>query len=175
VDGTLDFPQSERMGASQKLIVPLMAPDPTWYDPTQVSATTSLASLPVTTSVYSAAGVTADDWPVIEITGPITNPVVNHFPVGDSIDFTGTTIPSGETWVIDLRPGYKKVYRKSDNANRMYALTTSSIRYFGTLRMLNQKLAASYSQTGNSFQVTGSASTGASSFKLLYYKRYLSL
>lgn len=175
LDGTLDFPQSERLGASQKLLVPLTAPDPTWYDPTQVSATTSLASLPVTTSVYSAAGVTADDWPVIEITGPITNPVVNHFPVGDSIDMTGTTIPAGETWVIDLRPGYKKVYRKSDNASRMYALTTSSIRYFGTLRMLNQKLAASYSQTGNSFQITGSASTGASSFKLMYYKRYLSL
>lgn len=175
LDGTLDFPQSERLGPSQKVIVPLYAPDPTWYDPTQVSATTSLSSLPVTTSVYSAAGVTADDWPVIEITGPITNPVVNHFPVGDSIDFTGTTIPGGETWVIDLRPGYPKVYRKSDNANRLYAVTTSSIRYFGTMRMLNQKLAASYSQTGNSFQVTGSGSTGASSFKLLYYKRYLSL
>ncbi len=175
LDGTLDFPQSERLGPSQKVMIPLTAPDPTWYDPTQVSVTTSLSSLPVTTSVYSAAGVTADDWPVIEITGPITNPVVNHFPVGDSVDMTGVSIPGGETWVIDLRPGYKTVYRKSDNASRLYTVTTSSIRYFGTIRMLNQKLAATYNQTGNSFQVTGSGSTGASSFKLMYYKRYLSL
>lgn len=175
LDGTLDFPQSERLGASQKVLVPLTAPDPTWYDPTQVTATTVLSTLPVTTSIYSAAGLTADDWPVIEITGPITNPVINHFPVGDSIDMTGTTIPAGETWVIDLRPGQKTVYRKSDNANRLYAVVPGAIRYFGTIRMLNQKLAATYSQTGNSFQITGSASTGASSFKLMYYRRFLSL
>lgn len=175
VDGTLDFPQSERLGASQKIIVPLLAPDPTWYDPAQVSSTTSLATLPTSTTSYSTTGITADDWPVLEVTGPVTNLRIDHFPVGDSIDFAGTTIPSGETWVIDLRPGYKIVYRKSDNASRLYAVTTSSVRYFGTMRMINQKLATSYGYNNNHFNFTGTGASGASSFKILYYKRYLSL
>ncbi len=175
VDGTLDFPQSERLGASQKVVIPLRAPDPTWYDPTQVSSTTSMSSMPVTTANYSTTGITADDWPVFNITGPVTNLVITHAPVGDAIDFTGTTIPGGETWIVDLRPGYKTVYRQSDNANRLYAVTTSSVRYFGTLRMLNQKLAASYGVAYNRFALTGSGTTGASSFVVKYYKRYLSL
>ena len=175
VDGTLDFPQSERLGASQKIIVPLYAPDPTWYDPAQVSSTTSLSSMPVTTANYSTTGITADDWPVFYITGPVTNLVITHAPVGDAIDFTGVTIPNGETWVVDLRPGYKTVYRQSDNASRLYAVTTSSVRYFGTLRMLNQKLAASYSVAYNRFALTGSGTSGASSFVVKNYKRYLSL
>lgn len=175
VDGTLDFPQSERLGASQKIMVPLTAPDPTWYDPAQVNSTTSLSAMPVTTTNYSTTGITADDWPVFQITGPVTNLVITHAPVGDAIDFTGTTIPGGETWTVDLRPGYKTVYRNSDNANRLYAVTTSSVRYFGTLRMLNQKLAASYSVAYNRFALTGSVTTGASSFTVKYYKRYLSL
>ncbi len=175
VDGTVDFPQSERLGPSQKVIIPLRAPDPTWYDPTQVSSITSLTTLPISTTNYSTTGVTADDWPVMEVTGPVTSLRIDHFPVGDSIDFNGTTIPNGETWVIDLRPGYKTVYRKSDNANRLYAVTTSSVRYFGTMRMINQKLATSYGYNNNHFNFTGSGATAASSFKLMYYKRYLSL
>jgi len=175
VDGTVDFPQSERLGASQKVLVPLYAPDPTWYDPAQVSSTTSMSSMPVTTANYSTTGITADDWPVFNITGPVTNLVITHAPVGDTIDFTGTTIPGGETWVVDLRPGYKTVYRQSDNANRLYAVATASVRYFGTLRMLNQKLAASYSVAYNRFALTGSGTTGASSFVVKYYRRYLSL
>lgn len=175
LDGTLDFPQSERLGPSQKVIVPLIAPDPTWYDPTQVSSTTSLAALPVTTANYSTVGFTADDWPVFQITGPVTNLVITHAPVSDAIDFTGTTIPGGETWTVDLRPGYKTVYRNSDSANRLYAVATSSVRYFGTMRMLNQKLAASYGVAYNRFTLTGSGTTDASSFTVKYYKRYLSL
>jgi hypothetical protein len=173
VDGTLDFPQSERLGPSQKVIVPLLCPDPTWYNPTQVSSTASLSTLPTSTATFSTSGVTADDWPVFEVTGPVTNFKITHWPVGDSIDFTGTTIPAGETWVIDLRP--KTVYRQSDNANRLYAVVTSSIRYFGTMRMLNQKVAASYGYTYNYFALTGSSTTGASSFVTKYYKRYLAL
>ena len=175
VDGTVDFPQSDRLGASHKVLVPLYAPDPTWYNPTRQAVTQSLASLPVTGTQIPAAGLTADDWPVIEVTGPITNMVINHAQVGDTIDLTGATIPALETWEFDLRPGYKTVRRMSDLANRIDKITASSIRYFGTLRVLNQKLAASYGFTYNSFTVSGSGTTGASSITTRYYKRYLSL
>lgn len=175
VDGTVEFPQSDRMGASQKVLIPLFCPDPTWYDPTQQTQTTSMSSLPVSTASISATGITWDDWPVFEVTGPVTNLVITHSPVADVISFNGATIPAGETWVIDLRPGYKTCYRKSDNANRLNYIVATSVRYFGTMRLLGQKLTASYSQTGNSFTLTGSGTTGASQFVIKYYKRYLSL
>lgn len=177
VDGTMDFPQSERVGGSQKVLVPLYAPDPTFYDPTRQAVTRSLSTLPLTGTQILTAGLTADDWPVFEVTGPITNMKITHLPVGDTIDLTGATIPGGETWVFDLRPTYKIVYRQSDNANRINNVTASSIRYFGTLRLLNQKLANSigYAQIYNQFDVTGSGTTGASSITIRYYKRFLSL
>ena len=175
VDGTMDFPQSERLGASHKILVPLYAPDPTWYDPTRLAVTQSLASLPLTGTQIPAAGLTADDWPVIEVTGPITNMIITHSPVADTIDLTGATIPALETWAFDLRPGFKTVQRMSDLANRIDKITASSIRYFGTMRVVNQKLSATYAQTFNRFSVTGSGTTAASSITVRYYRRYLSL
>jgi len=175
VDGTMDFPQSERMGASQKVLVPLYAPDPTFYDPTQVVSTTSLTALPVSSSLFLSAGVTADDWPIFKVTGPVTDLAITHQPLGDAISLAGTTIPAGETWVIDLRPGYKTVYRQSDNANRLYAVFVTSVVFMSTMRVYSQKVAASLGLNGNYFSMTGSGTTAASSIQFLFYKRYLSL
>lgn len=173
VDGQMDFPQSDRLGASQKILVPLYAPDPTWYDPTRQSQTASLSSGTGVITVPSS-GLTADDWPVFEVTGPVTSLRILHNPVGDELQITGA-IPSGETWEFDLRPSYKTVKRMSDNANRLNFLTTGTVRYFSTLRMLGEKLTKSYNQTANGFTVTGTSTTGASQIVMRYYKRYLSL
>lgn len=175
VDSTMDFPQSERMGASQKVLVPLYAPDPTWYDPTRLALTIGLTALPAAL-IIPTAGRTADEWPVLEVTGPITDWRLDHFPVGDSLNFNGSSIPAGETWVIDLRPGYKTVQRQSDLASRIQYVTWDTVRYFGTMRILNQKLAASYGYTDNRFTMAvGTGMTGASSLTARYYKRYASL
>ena len=175
VDGTMDFPQSERMGASHKVLVPLYAPDPTWYDPTQVVSTTSLTTLPVSSSLFLSAGVTADDWPIFKVTGPVTDLLITHQPFGDAISFSGATIPAGETWVIDLRPGHKTVYRQSDNANRLYAVFVTYVVFLSTMRIFSQKLAASLGLNGNYFSMTGEGTSAASSIQILFYKRYLSL
>lgn len=173
VDGAVYFPQSDRLGASQKIIVPLYAPDPTFYDPTRQSQTANLSTGTGAITIPSA-GLTADDWPVFEVTGPITSLRILHFPVGDELQITGT-IPSGETWEFDLRPSYKTVKRMSDGANRLNFLVTGTVRYMSTLRILGEKLTRSYIQTANSFTVTGTSTTGASQIVLRYYKRYLSL
>jgi len=173
VDGQMDFPQSDRLGASQKILVPLYAPDPTWYDPTRQSVTTNLSSGTGAFSV-SAVGLTADDWPVFEVTGPITNLRILHSPVGDELQITGA-IPSGETWEFDLRPSYKTLKRMSDGANRLNYLVSGTIRYLSTLRLLGDKLTRSYGPTQNGFNVTGTSTTGASQIVMRYYKRYLSL
>lgn len=174
VDGTMDFPQSDRVGASQKVLVPLYAPDPTWYDPTRQSATANLSTGTGTITVPSA-GLTADDWPVFEVTGPITSLRIYHSqPTQDELDIVGT-IPGGETWEFDLRPTYKTLRRMSDSANRLNYLSTSTIRYYSTLRMVNDKLVKSYGYTNNNFTVTGTGTTGASQIVMRYYKRYLNL
>lgn len=173
VDGQMDFPQSDRLGASQKILVPLYAPDPTWYDPTRQSQTVNLSSGTGLLSVV-ATGLTADEWPVFEVTGPITSLRILHSPVGDELQITGA-IPSGETWGFDLRPSYKTIKRMSDGANRLNFLVTGTIRYMSTLRLLGDKLTRSYGPTQNGFTVTGTSTTGASQIVMRYYKRYLSL
>lgn len=173
VDGALDFPQSNRTAGSQMVIVPLLAPNPTFYDPTQQTTTASMSSGTATPSI-TAAGYSADDWPVIEVTGPVTNFSMTHQPAGDIITITGT-IPGGETWRFDLRPGYKTLVRTSDSANRMNYVVTSTLRAFSTMRLLSEKVCTLYAQTANFFTCTGTSCTGATSVSVKWYKRYLSL
>ena len=173
VDGALDLPQSNRTAGTQLIIVPLLAPNPTFYDPTQQTTTASLSTGTGSPNI-PAAGYSADDWPIIEVTGPITNLNISHSPSSDVLTITGT-IPALETWRFDLRPGYKTLVRTSDNANRMNYVVTSTLRAFSTMRLLSEKSTAIYSQTANIFTCTGTGYSGASSISFKWYKRYLSL
>lgn len=172
-DGQIDYPREIDAGASQQVVVPLLAPDPTWYDPTQQTTTASLSSGSANPSI-SAIGYTADDWPIFQITGPITDISITHSPVSDVIAMTGS-IPGGEVWVLDLRPGYKTFYRQSDSANRLQYINTNNILYFSTMRLLSEKLCRYYNQNANAFIVTGSGVTGASSISIKWFRRFLNL
>jgi hypothetical protein len=62
----------------------------------------------------------------IELTGPMTNPTVYNEDNGTAAIISGT-IPAGETWVLDQAGPAKRMYRKSDSANRFtYMAATSS-------------------------------------------------
>lgn len=62
----------------------------------------------------------------IELTGPMTNPTVYNEDNGTAAIISGT-IPAGETWVLEQVGPSKRMYRKSDSANRfIYLAATSS-------------------------------------------------
>ena len=54
-------------------------------------------------------GGTAPTFPVLRITGPITDAVIENLTTGEAISFAGLTIDAGDYCDIDLRYGYKQV------------------------------------------------------------------
>jgi len=141
-DGELDLGSDGRMLYAHQVPVALFAPDPTWYDPDGASHVFMLGggqAMNVPLAVPWQVGASAidqsivvayagswDAYPTILIDGPVTGLLVQNNTLGDKLDFTGVTIPAGETYVIDCRYGYKTVIRQSDGANRIQDLTADS-------------------------------------------------
>jgi hypothetical protein len=61
--------------------------------------------------------------PVFELVGPLTNLALTN-ETNDEWMSIPTTIPNGETWVIDIED--RRMYRKSDDANRFQYLDVNS-------------------------------------------------
>ena len=110
VINTIDFPEAinERFGATQSFAVQLECHNPFWR-----KETTTVVVLPVnaTTTVQYNGQVPAE--PIINIVGPVTNPVLTQVFTGKKIDFTGSTIADGQNYFIDTRYGYKTVQDKN--------------------------------------------------------------
>jgi hypothetical protein len=90
----------------------------------------------------------------IELTGPMTNPVVYNEDNGTVSAVTGT-IPAGETWVLEQEGPAKRMYRKSDGANRFtYLAATSSWLLLAPNLVLNHlRFTASGLATGWNLKV----------------------
>ncbi|MFN8493851.1 MAG: hypothetical protein U0350_40005 [Caldilineaceae bacterium] len=180
VNGKVAFQNFTDTGNKQLLQVPLLAPDPTFYDPVQQVVTQSLSSGTTTINV-PVTGLSADDWPVIEVTGPATvvsgtGLVIQHMAVNEAIQF-GSLIGATETIRLDFRPGYKGVTQVATGANRLSYLKAAYLTQLATMRVLSEKnlKVAAPGNTSDQFVFTINGATGASSVTFKYYKRYLSL
>jgi len=178
LDGAIDYSMSNRLGASCLATIPLVALDPAFYDPTQRSVGGSLVSLPIQAVIYHA-GCTADDWPIIDITGPITSASIQHLALNaiERVDVNGA-IPAGETWRFDFRVGHKTVRRTSDDANRLSYITEATRSSFDTLRILSTKAVMAFNPLATAYQqlfFDGSGNTADTFVAIYWYRRYLSL
>lgn len=179
LNGELDFPMSNRKSTGrQDILVPLIAHDPTWYNPTQQSNTVDLSS---GSGLFSqtAVGLTWFDWIIFEATGPLTSLSISHNSFSSSsLSFSGNTIAALETYTIDMRPGFKTILDSSDT-NQLDKITTSSVpNMFGNLRVWDEKYLAAYglgAPTSNAISMSASSTTGASEVVVKWYKRYISL
>lgn len=91
-----------------RTVVQLRADDPTWYDPALTTLTVGNLQFGLNVN-YTQSG----NWisyPIIEVTGPVTNFSVSGIPSGSISVNTGFTIAAGVTYYFDLRYGYKTVY-----------------------------------------------------------------
>lgn len=174
LDGQIDFPQSQAIGAGLPVTVPLVAPDPGWREATQL--VTGIALTNGTTQLnISLLTATWDDWPILDITGPVdAGFVIVHEPGEEILEFS-SAIPSGETFRIDLRAGYKTVRRTSDQANRMHFVNPASISAFSQMRMLSVKNLRVFGWPFNRFSFIAAGTSGSSLAAMRYYRRYLSL
>ena len=174
--GGLDFNQDPQSGYHIRTVVQLRAADPTWYDPTIVNAaqtptiTGTPTPVPLTipwtagsSSINSTLNFTYDgdfiSYPIISVTGPITNLLITHTTTGYVIGVTGTII-AGDTWTFDLRYGQKTVTDQA-GVNQIANLTSgSSLADFAII------LGA------NTITVSGTTTTSASTVNITYYTRY---
>jgi len=161
-----------------KVAFRLSCPDPAWYDPERKIVRVVGSSggdgfafplaVPWTfggTSVNTELSLDYDgtwlEYPEIVITGPISDPRIEHMETGDVLDFDGATIDNGDSYTIDLRYGYKTIVDGS-GTTKIAELTPES------------DLATWRLQTGANTVAFSGVSAGANtSIVLRYYNRYL--
>lgn len=187
VNGKMTFGSRERRGFAQRFVVPLRAANPTFYDPDRkfvsfgIAVSGSVFGFPIgfaisfgeassidTTKTIAYAG-SWREYPVIEIAGPLTNPVITNLSTGDVLDLTGTTVALGDTYTIDCRPGYKSV-KDAAGVNRIAALSDTS-----DLASFSLEADPDVSGGLNDIRVTGTSATSATQIYLRYYERYLGI
>lgn len=184
--GEMRMPSQDLQGFCQKVAISLVAPDPLWYDPMQVAVTLGASgasqgmAIPLAipwrlgaTSINQTRVVTyTGTWrtePIVQITGPITSPVITNTVNGDKLDFTGTTIAGGTYYTIDTRYGYKTVI-DSAGANQISKLTTDS-----DLATFALHSAPDAPGGVNTISVTGTGISSATEVYFSYYTRYVGI
>lgn len=169
LDGEMDLPLEVDRFAENKIVVPLIAANPIWYDPTeqnqQVTITTSGQIINM-----NYAG-TWFEYPRVQLRGAITNPAIAFtMPDGGSetVSTTGS-IPTGVSWLYYYTIGDKKA---ADNgASQFDLLNDASIKALArTVLAPPDEMLATQTCT-----ISGSALDGNTQFTLLYHNRYIAL
>jgi hypothetical protein len=177
----------DRIGvAAERYGVQLIAFDPVWRKLPLQSKTFTVTGfdlvlpfvLPQTlpssllniTDTVTLAG-TWRAYPVITLTGPMTNPKVTNLTTNQKIEISvgGVVIGLGETVTIDLSPGVKTV-KKNDGTDLYSKLTTDS-DIFG----FYLKDPTEVSGGENQISVYASACTSASGVKVEWYHRFIGI
>ncbi len=160
------------------------APDPVWIDPVLQSASWTLspldqlvftATFPIvfgTTTIASTRNLTyLGTWlsyPVIYITGPITNPTVTNSTTGEVLALT-YTISAGEQVTIDCSYGAKTIINNSGTNLIGYLSTDSDLATFHLEPHPGAALGV------NSLTFVGSDCSVATEGRLTYYTRFIGI
>lgn len=180
------FPSRDRKGFYQRVAVTMRASDPLFYDPTLqaviygVGAGGSSFAVPMAVPLSVGASTLSAsqtityagdflEYPIVIITGPITNPVIANTTTGETLDLTGITISGGDSYTIDCRYGYKTV-KNAAGTNKIADLTDDS-----DLATFHLEADPDAPGGGNTITVTGSSATTATEVYLQYYNRYIGL
>lgn len=178
------FGSQDMWGNDFKAAFTLYCPDPTWYDPDAQSVIYQLGGggdtmLVPTVIPMTIGGSTIDvsqtitytgtykSYPVIRITGPITDCVITNNVTGYKLDFTGVTIGAGAWYEIDCRYGHKTVENNS-GVNKIADLTNDSD--LSEFAVVNDDPLSSFD---NSISVSGSSITAATKVTIVYYNRFI--
>ncbi len=172
----------------QRVALDLRAADPTYYDPAAETITLlpEVGSGPygeVPMSVPHGVGAPAIDetitiqyqgtwisYPRIRLSGPLSDPLIEHGETGEKLDFSGTTIAAGDWYEIDLRYGYKTV-RDAGGVERSGRLSDDSD--LATFH-LDRRLPGE-AQHANPIRVTGSGAGTATRVDVTFLHRYIGL
>lgn len=139
--GGLTLPSDQKQGNfnGHKIALELTAPNPLWYDPTELTITfgdSPYATGPLDDPLPVPNAGTYKTYPVIELHGPLNDFVLTNTSTGDKLDFTGYNIPdftpnptTGKV-IIDCRYGYKTVLNAAGTSLLPYLSTDSDLATF---------------------------------------------
>lgn len=184
--GGLDFNMETSAGYSVRTVVKLRCSDPTWYDPAEIfvllagvsgTATAYPKAYPVT---YGTAGFAGSytltytgtwlSYPIITVTGPVTNFSITNTSKNQNITLiAGTVIPAGTTLRFDLRYGYKTVIDSAGNNRISWVDSSSELAQFAIYP------APDVTDGINTLVIAGTGTTSASSVVMSYYDRYIGI
>jgi hypothetical protein len=103
------------------------------------------------------------EYPRIVLAGPLADPIVTNQTTGETLDFTGATIPAAMFYIADCRYGFKTVI-DSGAVNQIAKLSDDS------------DLATFHLEPGvNLVGVSGSGTATATAINITHYDRYLGL
>lgn len=107
-----------------------------------------------------------EEYPIITINGPISDPLITNITTNEKLDFTGITLAENESIIVDLRYGNKQVYDLGGD-NRIDDLSTDS-------NLETWHIAPNPEAAGgtNVIQLAGTAPGTAFSLDIDYYDRY---
>lgn len=184
LDSVIDMASGDRVSRlrdyGQYVVCQFLAPDPTFYGPTEQVATLEMPEgdgfeipTPIPTGIgesvlddtaiilYSGS---ANSYPVIRINGPITNPVITNETTDVSIEFVvGTTIAMNDWWEIDTKAG---TIVDAAGDNQLGSLSSDSA--LSQFYLLREREAPS----GNIITVTGINASDVTSITVTYRVRY---
>ncbi len=172
----------DEAGTWDLVAVRLRAPEAVWFDPTQKISTIEtidVSGMNIDTEVPTFLGGTLlagsvdidyqgswSEYPVIVITGQITDPIITNTITGEVLDFTGYTVPAGDELRIDLRYGVKTVVDLAGN-NKIGELSADS-----DLATWHLQHARAGVQT-NTIQATGTGTDANAQVAIQYHERYI--
>ncbi len=180
------LPRKQGQGIVIEDGVQLLAHDPTWYDPGGVALSLSGGAggsgMPVPLIVPMTVGSSGVNvtvahpntgtwraYPLIRITGPITNPILTNTTTGKKLSLQGYTITAGSWIEIDTRYEAKTVVDQA-GANQISKLTTDSDLASWALE------ADPEAPDGlNNLTWTGTSATAATKLDLTYFRRFIGI
>lgn len=160
-------------------------PDPLWFNPNGYTIGFGISGgggifavpTPVPTPLGSAnlnQTVTINyigtykEFPMITVTGPITNLIITNLATNKKIDFTGTTIAAAHYYTIDLRYGRKFIYKDGVTTDIRTGETTTDSN-LSTWALEADPIAPAGE---NAIRVQGSTITSATQINLAYLDRF---
>ena len=185
--GEMTLPRTWNMGdARQVAVLQCVAHNPVWYDPTSVLWSYALEpgdgdwAFPL--GFPEGFGADAIDvsetkdylgtwkaYPVITITGPLDDCVIENETTGETLDFTTYDLGAGKSIIIDLTPGIKTVTHSTDG-NLVNELTTASD--LGTWHLAAHPEAV---DGHNTLHITGVSATAATKISIRFNTRYIGI
>ncbi len=186
MSGELKMDETAREGFLQTAVISLKAPDPTFYDPNQVSINYGITTggvsgavplaipMPVGSSVVNQTVSISypGSWPgfpTILVYGPLTDPIINNLSTAEKLDLTGLVLIAGDIVTIDTRFGYKTI-KDQNGVSKLSFLSNDS--NLATFHLDVDPIAPS---GNNSIKVNASGAGTATQIYLQFYPRYVGI